>query len=970
MKRSNISGPLAGAEWRTHDVIIDGRTLPIRLTPDAGNGVEATADDADLLYYYIPGRPLLDRDSGGLPKLSLTLLLSRQPTAADENVEPLIMGGYLDLTMTLEVPEGTVSQLESVRKADYRPLFAQAATFSLQLMETRSPQTVSAIDPAADVGHSVALDHDAAIDVLQALWGESTSVKARCHLEYRTAATTETVELVSDLSEVIGGCLDGLEAERYIRLIVPEEGGGVRGVGKLVKPAGNLRTIADVSDPHAVFIRVGDRLVAPRAAASPTLDMRSIPISLEDVTSKAGLMGHASHNADMAMSVVQSTSRDTEGGRRAVTTFVSKQYDLTQQIKFTGASANNDGSNADFTEVEGSRSTFNLPSNQPLEAHFECFWQGSTPAIMIIDIRVVLDGAPTIPKRFESDIAKLSVILPPLPAGPHTISVQARGVHVGGPPSIIRIGLGYPITLTVTELGGDVAPGEAETFLSRSFAQPQVISYTSDQGPFVAVTGSPSSFYLPASQHLVARYEFSWWYDDGSSSASGPRGMALDVRFVVDGVETMASRVGRYERGWRTIVVVLPSVTAGQHTISVEVRSVGIANSPVEVHFSCFAPGLGSPAMLAVHALKANYACISWEGLTHPSYRLYQSLSEPATFVLVPVRYCITRFAPDQGERAYRPAAVLYSNVSADTTVDSGAMLLATLCPDIPPWVLTELNQNLRGYVDGRNPTLHLINGIPANIEYGFVVADGVLSLQTHVEKLTDSFQVGLQTTINTAPLLTKMLQLQGVRGMARFKLQGGPTAESELCLDLRSIVGPLPEGPLGTTRNGDQLRVTNNIERAVVITGEKLSSSGSWMADNRRLGPGESYVIDNASLVSFSVPDADPTTLEEVRIYIEDIHVNVKFINLVNFSSHDLRSVLVSAQIQGVPSLQHVSLAENSVGIMDFVLPLTRYLANPILQFQVTRTDTHGNETTTDWHDWALSTKGNVLSLDWEMMQ
>lgn len=760
MNRSTVRGPLDDSEWRTHDVILDGRTLPIRVIADAGNGVEGAADDADLLYYYIPGRPLIARDSRGFPKLSLTLLLSRQPTAADENVEPLIMGGYLDLTMTLEVPEGIVSQLESVRKADYRPLFVQAATFSLQLMETSSPQAASAIDPTAHMTFSVALDHDPAITVLQALWGESTPVKARCHLEYRTETTTASVELVSDLCEVIGGCLDGLETERFIRLIVPEEGGGVREVRKLVKPAGNFRAITE----------------------------------------------------------------------------------------------------------------------------------------------------------------------------------------------------------TVIELGSDVAPGEAETFLSRSFEQAQVVPHTGNEGPFVAVT--TSSFYLPASQDLYARYAFWWWYDN-----TGPRDMQLDVRFVLDGVET--GGIFQVIERWQRISVPLSSVTAGHHTISIEVRSVLLSNNPAEVHFSCFEPGSSSPAMLEVYALKANYVRISWVGLTHPSYRLYESLSEPATFVLVPVRYCITRFAPEQGERAYRPAAVLYSNVSADTTADSGAMLLATLCPDIPPWVLTELNQTLPQYLFGQEPTLHLISGIPANTEYpGFVVADGALPLQAHVEKLPESFQVGLQTTINTAPLLTKILELQGIRGMVRFKLQGGPTVESELCLDLRSIVGPLPEGPLGTTRNGDQLRVTNHIERAVVITGEKLSSSGSWMADNRRLGPGETYVIDNASLVSFSIPDADPATLEEVRNYIEDIHVNVKFINLVNFSSHDLRSILVSAQIQGVPSLQHVSLAENGIGTMDFVLPLTRYMANPILQFQVTKTDTQGNETKTDWNEWALSTKGNVLSLDWEMMQ
>src|SRR5262249_1569402 len=64
---------------------------------------------------------------------------------------------------------------------------------------------------------------------------------------------------------------------------------------------------------------------------------------------------------------------------------------------------------------------------------------------------------------------------------------------------------------------------------------------------------------------------------------------------------------------------------------------------------------------------------------------------------------------------------------------------------------------------------------------------------------------------------------------------------------------------------------------------------------------------------VSFTVVPGDPTTLTEVRAFVEDVNINVLFLNLVNFGNHGLKALSIQARLQGVEGTHPVSVSEDS---------------------------------------------------------
>ncbi|MCY7393385.1 MAG: hypothetical protein LH647_18385, partial [Leptolyngbyaceae cyanobacterium CAN_BIN12] len=104
---------------------------------------------------------------------------------------------------------------------------------------------------------------------------------------------------------------------------------------------------------------------------------------------------------------------------------------------------------------------------------------------------------------------------------------------------------------------------------------------------------------------------------------------------------------------------------------------------------------------------------------------------------------------------------------------------------------------------------------------------------------------------------------------------------------------------------------------------------------------------------------------------YVEDIHTNVAFLDLVNYDNHNLQRLEITAQLAGVVGTYAVSTNVTSRTVtVDLVLPLTVYLANRILQFQVTKILNTGEPTTTPWLTWDLTLQGNLISLTWEAIQ
>jgi hypothetical protein len=114
----------------------------------------------------------------------------------------------------------------------------------------------------------------------------------------------------------------------------------------------------------------------------------------------------------------------------------------------------------------------------------------------------------------------------------------------------------------------------------------------------------------------------------------------------------------------------------------------------------------------------------------------------------------------------------------------------------------------------------------------------------------------------------------------------------------------------------------------------------------------------------------AGPADLEEIRSFLEEIHTNVVFVNLVHFANHGLTGVDIEARIKGVPGTRPVPMnGDPPRGTLDFLLPITTYLAQHVLQFRVLKTFSAAPPQHTPWIDWDLETSGNVVSLTWELI-
>lgn len=367
-----------------------------------------------------------------------------------------------------------------------------------------------------------------------------------------------------------------------------------------------------------------------------------------------------------------------------------------------------------------------------------------------------------------------------------------------------------------------------------------------------------------------------------------------------------------------------------------------------------------------------------------PQYRVYRSLQQPGRFLVVPTRYVITRYAATDPTRAYKPVILVYSTIDAEQEDRNHVYFDATLQPDLPPDVRRSLLAGLAAIAE--HPVVEYPTEIASEVEYAWTV-DGRVNVSPAVRQAPDSFQVTLTTDIAGTLLLRSMLETGGIRGGVTFTLPDGSVLQSQLVLELASVTGPWPQGPISVAQAPGGVELQNRCERAMTVSELRLyagpADRGTSVPVGVELAPKDRTVVALSAAAAEVVPVAAPSgqgaaTLEEVRTFVEDIETNVIFIDLVNLANHSLKDFTVKARLKGVAGTQPVALASPSngsagagrVGEAKFTLPLTSFLEKHVLQLQVTKIPLTGRKKATPWIDWDLETRGNVVSIEWEMIQ
>jgi len=306
------------------------------------------------------------------------------------------------------------------------------------------------------------------------------------------------------------------------------------------------------------------------------------------------------------------------------------------------------------------------------------------------------------------------------------------------------------------------------------------------------------------------------------------------------------------------------------------------------------------------------------------------------------------------------------------------------------------VRRRLRGRLAAlaQNPVIEFPTQLDAQVAYTWTV-DSRISVAPSVTQTPDAFQVTLATDIPGTLLLRSMLETGGVHGSATFTLSDDTELRSELVLELASVGGPWETGPVEVSIADGAATLRNRIERTVTVAELLLFSdaadAGAAIPVGVDLAPDATTSVPLQAAAAeihpvSAVSAGDPPTLTEIRSFVEEIETNVIFIDLVNFANHDLKTFTLKARIKGVPGTRSVPLAAPSaaaaaeatgdtpatgrVGEVGFTLPLTTFLDKHLLEFQVKKTfKSTGKSKSTPWIKWDLETRGNVISIDWEMI-
>jgi hypothetical protein len=362
--------------------------------------------------------------------------------------------------------------------------------------------------------------------------------------------------------------------------------------------------------------------------------------------------------------------------------------------------------------------------------------------------------------------------------------------------------------------------------------------------------------------------------------------------------------------------------------------------------------------------------------LRDPLYQVFQSLTQPGRFLLLPAAFRIGRFPPDNsGGQAYRPAAMVFAVVSTDPN-DNRYFFRATLQPDVPPFALHLLESLLGPYTPfGHTPQIDLPTdpGSGATATSRWSLPSEISAPETLV--LWDGFQVSLSTPFVNALLLTTMLETQGVEGQATFDFPDGTKATSRLVLD-GAICGPWRHGPIATTIAQGRVTLVNRIERDVDVSDllvRDAAGAERRLPVERAIAPGEASALDApGATVAWPVYAVEPGPLSLVQqnVYVEDVTANVILVNLVRYANHQLAELAAEVRLRGADAGQTVTLVEQATAEIGLSFPLTDYLAAPTIQFRITKRFTDGTpEGTTAWQEWNLATQGNVISITWELI-
>lgn len=357
--------------------------------------------------------------------------------------------------------------------------------------------------------------------------------------------------------------------------------------------------------------------------------------------------------------------------------------------------------------------------------------------------------------------------------------------------------------------------------------------------------------------------------------------------------------------------------------------------------------------------------------------RVYRCLPQPGRFLVLPRAYRIARYPPGH-ERSYLPAAMVYAVLDATVLASNRYRFVATVEPDIPPFVLRALRASLAAYAPAASLELNLPTDVATNTDLPSMPLASILS-PPRFTVAGNGVQVVLESEIADALVLRSAVETGGVLGRLAFTFEDSSSLESEIEIVLGQIAGPWGAGPASAKRSGGTIRLTNHIDRALDVSLLRLyvaATAATEVAVGERIEAGASIDVavadsDAEVAIVYSVASSGPRTLEECRVYMEDVSTNVIFTCGINYAARGIADIEVYARLgaDGTEKRVRLSDALPRMGTAEFMAPLSSVVgagaSSPTIQYRVVRVMTAGERVAKPW----APCPSAVVDIQWELV-
>ncbi|MGN9812824.1 hypothetical protein ACTMSW_26165 [Micromonospora sp. BQ11] len=280
-------------------------------------------------------------------------------------------------------------------------------------------------------------------------------------------------------------------------------------------------------------------------------------------------------------------------------------------------------------------------------------------------------------------------------------------------------------------------------------------------------------------------------------------------------------------------------------------------------------------------------------------YTVWESLQQPATYLVVPAHYRVARDAAGQPELEWLQVF--------DAGVDAGlpCVLQVRCVPDLSPAELAELESRLRADAGGRDVRL-LLPTSPSVGSTGASVRDSTVA--GGLRAVLDDDAVRLALRVDYSDAVVVVTQLRGGEAVAQVAFETGDprlTLATTAHLDVDELAGPYPDGPVRATGTG---LVNGADTAATVIALWTRSGTGDWA--RAPLDPpvplpphGE---VTLAAATAGTVPEvrldpADPAQLAVRNVYLENLHTAVLILRDVDLIAAGISAVELTFTVSGV---------------------------------------------------------------------